>query len=99
MTLIDKLRFHNILTQGGIPEAPSIEFANALDETFDEQISPLATKDDLAQLEQRIVGHINGVVVAAENRLTRLIVNVALGTIGVVAAMIATAVGIILGFN
>lgn len=57
--------------------------------------SPLATKDALAQLEQRMHGY----VMASENRLTRLIVNVALGTIGVVAAMIATAVGIILGFN
>ena len=95
MALIDKLRFHNILTQAGIPEAPSIEFAEALDETFDEQISPLATKADLVQHEQRIISY----VMASENRLTRLIVNVALGTIGVVAAMIATAVGIILAFN
>lgn len=57
--------------------------------------APLATKDDLIQHEQRMQGY----VMASENRLTRLIVNVALGTIGVVAAMIATAVGIILGFN
>lgn len=99
MALIDKLRFHSILTQAGIPEAPSIEFTEALDETFDEQVSPLATKDDLAQLERRIMDHMDGGILAAENRLTRLIVNVALGTIGVVAAMIATAVGIILGFN
>ena len=61
--------------------------------------APLATKDDLAQLERRILDHMDGGILAAENRLTRLIVNVALGTIGVVAAMIATAVGIILGFN
>lgn len=61
--------------------------------------SPLATKDDLAQLERRILDRIDGGILASENRLTRLIVNVALGTIGVVAAMIATAVGIILGFN
>ena len=95
MALIDKLRFHSILTQGGIPEAPSIEFTEALQDTFDDQTSELATKDDLVQHEQRILGY----VMASENRLTRLIVNVALGTIGVVAAMIATAVGIILGFN
>ena len=47
MALIDKLRFHNILTRGGIPEAPSIEFADALQDTFDEQIAPLAPMSDV----------------------------------------------------
>lgn len=36
MALIDKLRFHNILTGAGLPEAPSIEFTDALQDTFDD---------------------------------------------------------------
>ena len=54
MALIDKLRFHNILTRGGIPEAPSIEFADALQETFDKQIAPLMPKSDVDRIVQEL---------------------------------------------
>ena len=95
MTLIDKLRFHSILTRAGWPEAPSIEFADALQDTFDAHTSQAASKDDLERLWDRV----DKAILAAENRLTRLIVNVALGTIAVAVAIAATGVGIILGFG
>ena len=95
MTLLDKLRFHNILTRAGLPEAPSTKFVGALDETFEAHTSQAATKDDLERLWERV----DKAILAAENRLTRLIVNVALGTIAVAVAISATGVGIILGFG
>jgi len=54
MALIDKLRFHNILTQGGLPEAPAVDFADALQETFDEQIGTLASKADMERILERM---------------------------------------------
>ena len=54
MALIDKLRFHSILTRGGIPEAPSIDFADALQETFEDQLAPLAPKSELERILLRI---------------------------------------------
>ena len=54
MALIDKLRFHNILTQGGLPEAPAVDFADALQETFDEQIGTLASKSDVERILERM---------------------------------------------
>ena len=54
MALIDKLRFHNILTQGGLPEAPAVDFADALQETFDEQIGTLASKSDMERILERM---------------------------------------------
>ena len=54
MALIDKLRFHNILTQGGLPEAPAVDFADALQETFDEQIGTLASKSDIERILERM---------------------------------------------
>ena len=95
MALIDKLRFHNILTRGGIPEAPAIEFTDALQDTFDEQTSPLATKADL----QNAVLELKRDAAEREARRDRQMLNVAIGVIGVNLAAIATAVGIILGFN
>ena len=54
MALIDKLRFHNILIQGGLPEAPAVDFADALQETFDEQIGALASKADIELILERM---------------------------------------------
>ena len=54
MALIDKLRVHNILTRGGMPEAPSIEFADALQEMFDEQIAPLMPKSDVDRIVREL---------------------------------------------
>ncbi|MCY4619677.1 MAG: hypothetical protein OXD50_14190 [Chloroflexi bacterium] len=49
MAIIDKLKFRNILVNGDIAEeAPAEEFVAALDETFEEQLSGLVTKEDLA---------------------------------------------------
>ena len=91
MALIDKLRFHNILTNAGLPEAPSIEFADALQGTFDDQLSPLATKDDL----ERLWGRMERAMLALETRMTRMVLTVT----GINIAAIATAAGIVLGFN
>ncbi len=54
MALIDKLRFHNILIQGGLPKAPAVDFADALQETFDEQIGALASKADIELILERM---------------------------------------------
>ena len=80
MGLIDKLRFHTILTRGGIPEAPQ--------ETFDEQTSPPATKADLqnAVLELKRDG------AEREARQAQMMLVV----VGVILAAIAIAVVIIL---
>lgn len=91
MALIDKLRFHNILTGAGLPEAPSIEFTDALQDTFDDQVSPLATKDDL----ERLWGRMERAMLALETRMTRMVLTVT----GINIAAIATGVGIVLGFN
>ena len=91
MALIDKLRFHNILTGAGLPEAPSIEFTDALQDTFDDQVSPLATKDDL----ERLWGRMERAMLALETRMTRVVLTVT----GINIAAIATGVGIVLGFN
>ena len=91
MTLIDKLRFHNILTKAGLPEAPSIEFADALQDTFDDQTSNLATKDDVERLWNRVERSI----LALETRMTRMVLTVT----GINIAAIATGVGSIIAFT
>ena len=91
MALIDKLRSHNIRTRAGLPEAPSIEFADALQDTFDAQTSNLATKDDVERLWDRMERSI----LALETRVTRMVLTVT----GINIAAIATGVGIILGFG
>lgn len=91
MALIDKLRSHNILTGAGLPEAPSIEFTDALQDTFDDQVSPLATKDDL----ERLWGRMERAMLALETRMTRMVLTVT----DINIAAIATGVGIVLGFN
>ena len=88
MALIDKLRFHNILTRGGIPDPPAIEFTEALQDTFDEQTSPLATKADIERLGDRFELSI----MASEARQSRSM----LVWVGVILAAIAIAVVIIL---
>lgn len=66
MALIDKLRFHNILTRGGIAEAPSIDFADALQETFDEQLAPLMPKSDVDRIVQELRLEITNAVLRIE---------------------------------
>ena len=95
---INRLRFHDILVRSGLTEAPSIEFTEALQNTFDDQVSGLATKDDLERLWERMERALLALL-ALETRMTRLVLTFAIGIIGINIAAIATAVGIILGFN
>ena len=91
MALIDKLRFHNILTRGGLSEAPSIEFADALQDTFDDQLSPLATKVDVERLGERI----ERFVLASEARHSRTLLT----WVAVILAAIAIATGLIIALT
>ena len=85
---IDKLRFRNILVHGGMAEAPSVEFADALDDTFEEQLHGVATKDDL----RTAVADIKADAAEREARITRNQVVIA----GVILTGTAIAVAIIL---
>ena len=80
MGLIDKLRFHTILARSGIPEA--------LQDTFDEQTSPPATKADL----ENVVLELKRDGAEREARQAQMMLVV----VGVVLAAIAIAVVIIL---
>ena len=95
MTLIDKLRFHNILTKAGLSEAPSIEFADALDETFEEQVSPLATRTEMNQVIANAVLEIKQDNAEREARLVRTIFTAS----AIIIAAIALAAGIIIAFT
>ncbi len=86
---IDKLRFRNILVRGNVPEAPTIEFADALDDTFREQLDGLATKDDIRAL----LADIKSDAAEREARITRN----QLVMVGVILGGIALAVAILLG--
>ena len=80
MGLIDKLRFHTILARGGIPEA--------LQDTFDEQTSPPATKADIERLGERL----ELFFMASEARQSRVM----LVSVGVILVAIAISTGIII---
>ena len=86
---IDKLRFRNILVRGNVPEAPTIEFADALDDPFREQLDGLATKDDIRAL----LADIKSDAAEREARITRN----QLVMVGVILGGIALAVAILLG--
>ena len=91
MALIDKLRFHNILTGAGLPEAPSIEFTEALQDTFDQQSSDLSTKADL----EKAILEIKRDAAEREARMVRTIFT---ASVIIIAAM-ALAAGIIIAFT
>ena len=95
MALIDKLRFHNILTQAGIPEPPSIEFAEALQDTFDDQTSELSTKADVKQA----VSDLKQDGAEREARYNHRLLVIALAVVGVNITIVSAGVGIILAFN
>ncbi len=95
MALLDKLRFHNILTVAGLPEAPSIEFAEALDETFDEHISPLATRNEMQQAIANAVLEIKRDAAEREARMVRTIFTAS----AIIIAAMALAAGIIIAFT
>ena len=91
MALIDKLRFHNILTGAGLPEAPSIEFTDALQDTFDQQSSELSTKADL----EKAILEIKRDAAEREARMVRTIFTAS----AIIIAAMALAAGIIIAFT
>ena len=91
MTLLDKLRFHNILTRAGLPEAPSTKFADALQDTSADRLSPLATKVDVERLGERI----ERFVLASEARHSRALLT----WVAVILAAIAIATGLIIALT
>ena len=109
MALIDKLRFHNILTRGGIPEAPSIEFADALQDTFDEQIAPLAPMSDVERAVLQLRAEFDRAVARIEQAVVRIEKDAAerearqtrqfLTGIAIVLAALALASGLIIAFT
>ena len=54
MALIDKLRFQSVLSRGGVHEAQAAEFAEALQDTFDDQLGRVARTDDLVILREQL---------------------------------------------
>ena len=91
MALIDKLRFHNILTGAGLPEAPSIEFTEALQETFDQQSSDLSTKADL----EKAILEIKRDAAEREARMVRTIFTAS----AIIIAAMALAAGLTIAFT
>ena len=73
----------------------AIEFTEALRDTFEDETGYLATKEDMERLWERV----ERAILALETRMTRLLLTFTIGIIGINLAAIATAVGIILGFN
>ena len=92
MAIIDTLRFRNILVNGDIAEeAPAEEFVAALDETFEEVTSNLATKQDLAQMQAEILQ----AMAAMEARLQRQM----LFSVGIIVAAVAAAATLLAVFG
>ena len=98
MAIIDKLKFRNILVNGDIAEeAPAEEFVTALDETFEEQLSNLVTKDDLAlqtsDLNARFAevdarfAEVKEQMAALETRMTRTTMWTAFGLLAALTAI------------
>ena len=58
MALIDKLRFQSVLSRGGVHEAQAAEFADVLQDTFDDQLEPLAPRSDIERAIERAVNHV-----------------------------------------
>lgn len=103
MAFIDTLKFRNIPVNGKIAEeAPAEELVQALDDTFAEQLEDVATKGHLSAemraMRAEIAAFKAEVLAAiaqsdAANARGRLTLFIA------IAALIATAVGLILGLN
>lgn len=95
MALIDKLRFHNILTGAGLPKAPSIEFTDALQDTFDDQVSPLATKDDVERTVERAAERLERLILEVDARQSRAMLT----WVAVIIAAVAIATGLIIALT
>ncbi len=90
MAIIDTLRFRNILVNGNFAEeGPVNELVEALEETFQDVVSPLATKADIEAVKAEILA----ALAESEARTARN----QLVMVGVILAAIALAAGIIIG--
>ena len=91
MAIIDTLRFRNILVDGKIAdEAPAQEFVTALDEAFEEHISGLATKSDMALQTAGIntrFAEVRAQMAALEARMTWTIMWTAFGLLTALTAI------------
>ena len=90
---IDKLRFRNVLVRGEVPEAPAIEFADALDETFREELDGVVTQDHFDSAMRQLLAEIKSDAAEREARISRN----QLVMVGVILGGIALAVAILLG--
>ena len=54
MRLIDELRSQSVLSRAGVHEAQATEFADALQDTFDDQLGRVARTDDLVILREQL---------------------------------------------
>ena len=68
-------------------------------DTFEDETGHLATQAEVDRAIERAVERLERAILAVETRMTRLLLTFAIGVIGINLAAIATAVGIILGFN
>lgn len=106
MAIIDTLKFRNILVNGKIAEeAPAEQLVAALDETFEEVTGNLATSSDIRAVRSDIetyraeLAAFKAEILAAiaqsdaANARGRLTLFIA------IAALFATAVGLIIGLN
>ena len=90
---VDKLRFRNVLVRGEVPEAPAIEFADALDETFREELDGVVTQDHFDSAMRQLLAEIKSDAAEREARISRN----QLVMVGVILGGIALAVAILLG--
>ncbi len=58
MALIDKLRFQGVLSRGGVHEAQSAEFADVLQDAFDDQLEPFAPRSDIEHAIERALNRV-----------------------------------------
>ena len=90
---IDKLRFRNVLVRGNVPEAPAIEFADALEDTFREELDGVVTQDHFDSAMRQLLAEIKSDAAEREARISRN----QLVMVGVILGGIALAVAILLG--
>ncbi len=79
---IDKLRFRNLLVRGNVLDAPATEFADALDDTFREQLEGVATERSVDAAVSRAVAELKADAAEREARVSRqqqLIVGLVMG--------------------
>ena len=95
MAILNVLKFRGIMLRGGFPEAPAEEFVVELDETLEQELRGLATKEDIERWKGEILTQVELMLLGLEARQARQMLT----WLGVVLGAIAIGVGIILGFN